>query len=127
MHRCGAGCRPGYHVSSSTVETYQSEINSLKAKMPNPDNFEVKDVIEFGPYKVLVVHYPGCTNFKGVKCMVVECSMVDLVKAKRIDPHFDDAKPTSDIRIVARFPPSPEGIQMAKDFAHTLQSKTHRI
>lgn len=121
MHRCYPECRPGHHVSKSMETLYRDEVKYLKAKMPDPDNFNVKDVFEYGPYKVLLVNYPGCTNFKGDKCMVVECSMVDLVKAKRIDPHFDDVMPSSKIKIIARFPPNSDGIAMAKNFAKALQ------
>lgn len=123
MHRCNSSCRDGHHYHPSAEASYQSQISALQAKLPNPDKFEVKDVFEYGSYKVLVVHYPGCTNFKGDKCMVAECSMLDLVKAKRIDPHFDDIMPSSKIKIIARFPPNAEGVAMAKQFAQTLQEK----
>lgn len=118
MHHCNSHCRDGHHHHPSMDYTYVSQSSNL----PNPDKFEVKDVIEYGPYKVLVVHYPGCTSYKGNKCMVVECSMIDLVKAKRIDPHFDDVMPSSKIKIIARFPPSSAGIEMAKHFAYSLQN-----
>lgn len=121
MHRCYPECRPGHHVHKSMENVYRSEVQSLKAKMPNPDNFDIKDVFEYGEYKVLIVHYPGCTNFNGEKCMVVKCSMIDLIKAKRLDPHFDKVKPLSNIEIVARFPPSQEGISRAKAVAAALR------
>lgn len=137
MHRCYPQCKPeiGYHYSRSTNETedrqlkkhvdeLERELNKAKdlaGLAPNPDKYDVKDVLEYGKYKVLLVHYPNCTNYRGVKCIVAECSMVQLIKLKRLDPHFTEVLPKDGIKIIARFPPSAEGIEMAKDFAKCLQ------
>lgn len=137
MHKCYPQCKPeiGYHYHSGTRQTptehLKSHIKKLENSLekardvaglaPNPDNYEVKDVKEYGKYKVLTVHYPNCTNFGGDKIIVTKCEMIDLVRLKRLDPHFTKTTPKDSIPIIARFPPSKEGIEMANDLAYALQ------
>lgn len=55
-----------------------------------------------------------------MKCLVVKASMIDLLKAKKLDPHFYDLDRPNGIKVVARFPPTDEGIANAKQFTKTL-------
>lgn len=138
MHRCYPQCKPeiGYHHSQSALDAAEDRFRNHVTKLekdlakakdlaglaPNPDNYDIVDVVEYGDYKVLLVHYPNCTNYKGMKCIVAKCSMIELVKLKRLDPHFTEVIPKDGIKIIARFPPSNEGVEMAKDLAQALQS-----
>lgn len=88
--------------------------------MPDPSNYEITDVHEFGKHQVLLVRYPGVTTFKGMKCLVVKATMKDLVKAKTLDPHFYDKKRPDGVEVVGRFPPTSDGIENAKRFARAL-------
>lgn len=109
MHRCYPECKPeiGFHHSKSREDTAKAQlenhVRTLEKKLakardvsglaPNPDNYDVLDVQEFGSYKVLLVHYPNCTNFGGKKVIVTKCEMIDLVRLKRLDPHFTEVVP----------------------------------
>jgi len=83
-------------------------------------------VKEYGPYQVVLVKYPGVTTFEGMKCLVVECSMLDLVKAKSLDPHFYDGKTLNGIKIIGRFPPDPVGVESAALFVRAILSLQDR-
>lgn len=140
MHKCHKGiCRPeiGFHYHSSSKDNVNEqlikEIRNKKEKLealeqaaglpPTPENFEIKDLLEYGQYKILLVHYPNCTNFNGMKCLVVECSTLELVNLKRLDPHFTKTVPKNGIKILARFPPDDKGIEMAKRLIQYISKK----
>ena len=107
----------------SGLERQLTEAKKLAGLAPNPENYDILDVVECGEYKVLLVHYPNCTNYKGLKCIVVKCKMVDLVKLKRLDPHFTEVVPPGGVEIFARFPPSDEGKALACEFDKFLSSR----
>lgn len=137
MHRCYPQCKPeiGYHHSESSQynaeQQLKNHVKSLEKSLqkardaagmaPDPSNYNIKDVFEYGDYKVLLVQYPNCTNFDGMKVIVSKCGMLDLLRMKRLDPHFTKVVHKDSVPIIARFPPSDEGIEMAKDLASALQ------
>lgn len=114
IHHCNSRCSGGSH------HHHYSTPSTSNPKMPNPNNFQIIDVQEFKTHQVILVKYPGVTTFNGIKCLVVKCSLVDLVKTKSLDPHFYDGKRQDGIKIVARFPPDSGGIDNAKGLARAL-------
>lgn len=108
------------------AETAEREIKSrlaeLQARTPDPDTFSIEDVEVVGNHLVLKVKYPSCTKcaFDQCKVMVLlDTSIKNALKWKRIDPHFSDKKSLANHAPspAARFPASPEGWQDALDYA----------
>lgn len=88
--------------------------SAVFAPAPNPLKWELLEKFAYDHGYVLIVKYPDCTNFEGVKCMVYEgwFSSSDV-----LDPHFqEDSKGP-----IARFKPDAEGIAMAKRLAQSLR------
>jgi hypothetical protein len=79
---------------------------------PNPANYEIVRSKEIGPFVILEIRYPDCTNYEGHKILVFDsgASLEKMKKAKRIDPHFCEDKRYSPI---ARFVPTLRGWEMA--------------
>jgi len=119
MHHCNSLCSHGnhHHPSESYVQTLHSETNTNR---PDPSNYEILEIIEYEEYKVLKVKYPGVSTFNGEKCLLVKCDIVDLLKTKTLDPHFFDGERLSKIKVIARFPPTTNGIGDAKRLAHII-------
>ncbi len=105
--------------------------------MPNPRDYEILDSYEVelngGSPQALVVliKYPGCTNFEGRKILVYQnCRLIDLIRQKEIDPHFTNDK--TKYWPVARFIPTAEGWEMAQNFVqrcsiiHPYVKKAHK-
>lgn len=82
---------------------------------PDPGNYKVILVEEHGNYLIVKLNYPNCTNFEGNKILVFSgVKLIDLMNQRLIDPHFfQDKKFASP---VARFIPTPEGLNMARKF-----------
>ena len=80
--------------------------------LPNPDshNFNIVKIEEGDIYDLVVVHYLDCTNYEGVKILIVEKGSVDM-DIEELDPHFIE-----DGFIVARFQPSEIGTELARKF-----------
>jgi uncharacterized Fe-S center protein len=122
----GVGYRernPYTHSDSSynhMCQSYKHEIDELKkqiAKNPDPSNFEILDVVENGGFVALKVKYPNCSNLEGIKIMVLQTSIIDLLKTKILDPHFSDTN-----SILARFEPTDRGWRWAKAFILSLEN-----
>ena len=96
---------------------YQSQDNSPKA-----DQYEIVDIARVNNHVILKVLYPNCANcsYEGNKVMVfLNVTEVDILKWKKIDPHFRPNKPDPKEAPspAARFPASKEGWQDAIDYA----------
>ena len=89
--------------------------SAAKTGNPNPDPalWEIMDQGHFKNGYVLKVHYPGCSNFEGVKIMVYRGKWEERAE---LDPHFRDAIDSP----VARFKPDIEGWQWACFLAQCL-------
>lgn len=83
------------------------------APNPSPSRWDCKDYIAYPNGYVLMVKYLDCTNFEGMKIMVYKGKFKPKIL---LDPHFSD-DPDSPI---ARFKPTPEGLEMAKKLAESL-------
>jgi len=99
----------------------------LEDRTPDPDKYEILEVEEIGPILIMKVRYPTCVkcSYNGTKILVYKgVSLKDVVKWRRIDPHFSDPKDKRRINEApspeSRFPASPEGWKHALDFARFL-------
>jgi len=63
-------------------------------------------VDNYGPYVVVDLHYPDCTNYEGRKVMVFRASFQQLREQGAIDPHFGVG---DKIFPIARFEPTEDG------------------
>jgi hypothetical protein len=104
--------------------------NKVKEITPDADKFEILEVEEVGPVLILKVKYPSCVKcaYEGTKILVYKgVALKEVVKWKRIDPHFADPKKGRQVTEApspaARFPASPEGWKHALDFARFLNGR----
>ena len=83
---------------------------------PNPRNYRIHEIEILGDYMILLVRYPDCTNYEGVKVLVYKgVSLQQIVDQEKLDPHFCEGggHPSP----VARFEPTKRGMEMAVRFA----------
>lgn len=80
---------------------------------PNPYRFEIKNVDQVGKFFVALVHYPGCTTFKGDKLLLLDPTWDR--GSVVLDPHI-----LHDGHVIARFRPTPLGRHLAIMCAHAL-------
>lgn len=82
------------------------------APNPNPGRFKILKEQVIGKYLVLLVEYPGCTNYEGKKLLVYEGwkSSAGLLfhNLYRLDPHFADNVGAP----IARFRPTEESLEL---------------
>lgn len=97
-------------------ERATQRVAELSARTPDPDRYHVEDTEVVGAHLVLRVRYPNCAAcaYEGVKTLVLlNRSLKDTIKWRRIDPHFrDPAKQTGPLEApspAARFPGSNDG------------------
>lgn len=84
---------------------------------PDPQYFEIRQVLQIGNNLVAEIQYKHCTNFEGNKILVFkDMSLNYLNNLNTIDPHFSESKNSP----FARFKPTYEGIQAAMQFALKL-------
>lgn len=109
-----------------TQAEYEKQINELRAQIPaSPDskNYSVEEVEQVGDHVVLKVKYPNCAKctYEGNKVMVfLNVTLKDVVKWRRIDPHF--RAPTQKLASEApspsaRFPGNNDGWKDALAYA----------
>jgi len=92
---------------------------SIPNSNPDPKKYRILQYLQKNHYLMVIVLYPDCTNFEGLKVMVYEHihSVEELIQRTngKLDPHFSK----EDISPVARFKPTNDGIQMAIKFMET--------
>lgn len=86
------------------------------AKTPDAERYEIVEAARVGPHLVLKVQYPNCAAcaYEGNKVMVfLDVAEADVLRWRRIDPHFRDPKaprpPREAAPPAARFPASSDG------------------
>jgi hypothetical protein len=85
---------------------------------PNPWRCYIERHSVIGRCLVLMVRYPDCQNYEGLKILLYrDVSPADLVK-QGIDPHF--LGKAGYVSPIARFEPTPEGWRMAELLARSL-------
>ena len=108
-------------------------VREIEARTPDSEKFEIIDVVVISPHLVLKVQYPNCAkcSYEGTKVMVfLNCSTVDALKWRKIDPHFRPYKQGQNPREApgpdARFPASEEGWRDAVAYAN-IKANEHGI
>jgi hypothetical protein len=91
---------------------------SPAASAPNPDpsRWELIQVAQFKHAHVLHVRYLDCTNFEGVKILVMRGPHIP--GRRPLDPHFSEAATS----LIARFRPDAGGMRMALELAEKIQT-----
>lgn len=103
----------------------KKQMESMKASMtPDPTNYEILEAEEIGRHLVVKALFPSCVkcSYEGQKVLVYyNTTALEALKWRELDPHF---RPSKEPKIAnkapsptARFPASPEGWIMAKEFA----------
>lgn len=107
--------------SSSCCESAPTERPKQVAPNPDPHKFELKKLHFVGGGAVVMIHYPGCTNYEGNKVLAYryEGDFKQCLFDGRIDPHFCEKH----ISPIARFVPTEEGFEMACEFLRLLEFK----
>lgn len=109
-----------------THAEHERQLKELRGQIPaSPDsqNYSIEEVEQVNDHVVLKVKYPNCTRcaYEGNKVMVfLNTSLRDVIRWRRIDPHFRAPAQKSVIEApspAARFPGSPEGWQDALKYA----------
>jgi len=102
---------------------YPSSLSSETPETPDSSKYTIEDAKRIGAHLVLKVKYPNCFNcsYEGNKIMVfLNVTEIDVLKWKKIDPHFRDPKRKAVNEApspAARFPGSPEGWSDALAYA----------
>ena len=109
------GCSIGFSSCSCSSEKVVEKIVYRDRPLPNPNpkNFEIKRLYEIGPFVVVWVRYPDCTNYEGNKIMIYEAKEGDIRSLKTLDPHFCE----NHLSPIARFEPTERGWHWALSFA----------
>ena len=99
--------------------SYDIPTPAPRAPNPNPRRFTVIDACSIGEHLVTLIHYPGCTNFKGNKILVFRnTARVDIFSSTVIDPHFCES---GHIKPFARFEPTEIGWASAIELCKILK------
>jgi hypothetical protein len=80
-------------VEERAAKERAARIQELRDRTPDPDNYEIIEVCRVGPHLILKVKYASCVkcSFEGTKIMVyLNTPEVEVLRWKRIDPHFTD-------------------------------------
>jgi len=103
-------------IFQKTCSLYDQESNVI-APNPNPINFKILKVEEFGRNLVAQIAYPDCINFEGIKiCVFKDMSKIEIESLYSIDPHFSEGSQSP----FARFKPNKEGWQFACILARNI-------
>ena len=100
--------------SNSSFDDSKQIINT-----PDTNKWVINKSIMIGKYLLIDITYPNCTNYEGKKFLLFENILKeDLVKQKKIDPHFFNNK--NYYSPIARFEPTKKGWEMAKILMNSL-------
>jgi len=111
-----------YCNDAKELQTLRKEVQRINSQMPQPFNYRIFGHWQFGKYLVVKIRYMNCTNYEGTKILLFEGVTMDkLKKWKHIDPHFSDSMRYKSP--IARFVPTPHGIDMAVALAKALSEK----
>ncbi len=125
-----------YRTPGQQLVDQEEAIRDLKKQFnlgdtPDASNYDVEDMALCGGHLVLKVKYPSCANcaYEGNKVLVyLNVTVLDLIKWKRIDPHFRAPGPTINGEApspAARFPASDDGWRDAIAYAQSKSAPNH--
>lgn len=100
------------HFSGSSFEPSPKQLN------PDPDNYTILKHRVLNNYLIIEIQYHDCINYEGRKILVFACSLEQLLKQKKIDPHFCDN--LEFFSPIARFEPTEQGWLNALKFLSIL-------
>lgn len=122
-------CGSNRRYYSEPIPSPRPEWNA--ATTPDASNYTIETAERVQEHLVLKVKYPNCSScaFEGTKIMVfLNVSEQDVIRWKRINPHFRDPKIRSAIEAPspsARFPGTPAGWADAITYARgKINSRT---
>lgn len=87
------------------------------SRNPDPKKYNILEAYHTVDCTVLKVKYDGCTNYEGIKILVFDTPIKELITLKELDPHFSKNK----VSPVARFVPTDQGWNMAIECVNRLQ------
>ena len=96
------------------ISLFGNSAGNYTAPNPNPFRYGIKYHAQFGRWSVLLVYYPDCTTYEGLKVLVVKDYKVG---QPQLDPHFLLNQP---YQVMARFPPTDWGLQEAENLARSM-------
>lgn len=87
---------------------------------PDPSNYKILDYCVIKNNLLLVIKYPNCTNYEGLKLLLYKninsIKLLLNLTDNKLDPHFFE----STISPFARFKPDAEGVAAAKILANII-------
>ncbi len=112
---------------SSNKSSYYESL----ARTPDSEKYQIQDVRRIGAHLVLKVLYPNCSScsYEGNKVLVyLDATEIQVLRWKKIDPHFRDPKKSSKITTEApgpdaRFPASEVGWEDAIRYAQSKEKR----
>lgn len=113
----------GFGISSSKLDKEPTFKHDKGLPNPDPSNFRILHHEQIGPYLILTILYPDCTNYEGRKVLLFKgVKLEEINQQKLIDPHF--SQNTQYHSPVARFEPTTMGWKMAQVLAHSMLAYT---
>ena len=114
--RCASPAEHARRADQGAADSARERTAELSARTPDPVRFHIEDSEEVGDHLVLRVRYPNCAAcaYEGSKVLVLlDRSLKDAIKWRRIDPHFRDPSIQTGTHEApspaARFPGSKDG------------------
>jgi hypothetical protein len=111
IHVGFASFRDSEITEREELRAENAKLRAAAAAQPDPTKFRIMDrrLSADGKYTALVAIYDGCTNYEGVKLLIMRGNWLDR-KVDRLDPHFNPGS-----AVVARFSPDQAGTDLASD------------
>ena len=97
---------------TKSVDTYLNNLNRYPQD-PNPQIFTIASKEIVNNNTLLLVHYPNCTTFNGLKLLLIQGLEYD---EKFLDPHLLG----NNHPVIARFEPNGQGWRIARICAENL-------
>lgn len=118
------GLYSGMQRSCSTYDGKAEPQNQAAPQppLPDPNNYFIRTHEQIGMFLIVMVRYPNCTNYEGLKILVYRnVTLEQLQKQKHLDPHFSS---NADFHSpIARFEPTARGTFYAQCLCHTLSKE----
>lgn len=111
-------CEVQHVCSSPQVVTKIKEVFK-KLPNPNPKNFKITRCETGRTHCVVMVRYPDCKNYEGLKVLLMPINFEEVYKLKELDPHFCEGDHPSPI---ARFEPTDKGWMMAVTMMRMIEN-----
>lgn len=104
--RCKSPSSPKLGIKSSGGKVVTRE-NPPQPPNPNPYNFRLIKQEDRNGHSILLVHFPGCTTYKGYKVILTRTLWEG---GDTMDPHFIGEEHP----VLARFEPTKQGWNLAR-------------